>query len=51
MDQDTAASIESILYEFVAGFKVFEQVFIVNIVHLHDLVGKILKELLVEWQL
>lgn len=38
MHKDTAAGIESILYELVAGWEVFEQILIVDIVNLDNFV-------------
>ena len=50
MHENTASGIESILYNFIAVWKVLEQFFVINIIHLHDFVLKIFKELLVQRQ-
>lgn len=48
MHQNAAASIKPSLDELVAGFKVFEKILIVDIVHLHDVMLKPFKERLVQ---
>lgn len=45
-----ATSIETILYEFVAGREVFQQVFVVNVVDFDYLVSETFELLLVQRQ-
>ena len=47
MDKYAAISIKRVLNEVIAGWEVFEQVFVVDIVHFDDLVVIILEETLI----
>ena len=47
MDKHSATSIKRVLNEVIAGWEVFEQVFVVDIVHFDDLVVIVLEEILV----
>ena len=47
--EDTTATIKTILNECVAGWEVFEEVLILDIVNFHNLVIETLEQLLVQW--
>lgn len=51
MHQNTASRVKSILDELVAAFEMLKQILIINIVDLHYLVGEVLKQFLIQWQL
>jgi hypothetical protein len=48
VNKNTSTRIESILYELVAGGKMFEQIFIIHVIDLHNLVRVVGKQTLVQ---